>query len=427
MKRDRSLRRMGTGLLLIATVALLLVPGAGAQNKFKTLYKFKQGADGELPWAGLIFDQSGDLFGTTAFGGANSCSPHAGCGTVFKLAPNGNGTWTESVLYSFAGGNDGVEPLAGLVFDSAGNLYGTTLDGGPNGVGVVFRLTANTDGTWTESVLYSFCSLSNCGDGFTPIGGLILDQTGNLYGTTAQGGTNNAGTVFKLTPHQGGSWTESVLYSFTGNSNGADPQGALIFDQAGNLYGTAIGGGITSCRGGCGVIFELTPQNNGSWTESVLYSFTGGSDGGLPVGNVIFDSSGNLYGTTNQGGHVGRDCSVGCGVAFELSPNRDGSWAEKALHQFNVKQGAFPATGLTFDAAGNLYGTTQVDAAGFGTVFKLTPNSNGGWTQTQVHVFVNHPGSYPHAGVIFDAAGNLYGTSFGDGNQTFGSVFEITP
>jgi uncharacterized repeat protein (TIGR03803 family) len=281
------------------------------------------------------------------------------------------------VLYRFAGGNDGANPYAGLILDAAGNLYGTTSSGGANGFGgTVFKLTPNKDGTWSESVLYSFCSFTNCTDGGFPYAGVILDHAGNLYGTTVYGGNS------------------------ANNCNG------------GNLN--------------CGVVYKLTPKSGGGWTESVLYNFTGGSDGGAPPGGLIFDQSGNLYGTAQES-NAG-SCSFGCGVAFELTPN-GGSWTESVLHQFRGRDGGFPAAGLTFDAAGNLYGTTEVDGPGTtnGVVFKLTPNSSGGWRETVVHAFQNRPGSSPRAAVVFDAAGNLYGTTYGDGTATFGSVFEIMP
>ena len=440
MKEYRSLGRLGAAFLFITVLSLLLAPVAVAQNQFKTLTRFTQRRAGRMngyaPSDSLIVDQAGNLYGTTVYGGTNNCS-RTGCGVVFKLAPNSGGSWTESVLYRFAGGNDGANPYAGLILDAAGNLYGTTSSGGANGFGgTVFKLTPNKDGTWSESVLYSFCSFTNCTDGGFPYAGVILDHAGNLYGTTVYGGNSanncnggnlNCGVVYKLTPKSGGGWTESVLYNFTGGSDGGAPPGGLIFDQSGNLYGTAQESNAGSCRFGCGVVFQLTPQSNGSWTESVLHSFTGGGDGGIPAGGLIFDAKGNLYGATVLGGHIGR-CSVGCGVAFELTPN-GGSWTESVLHQFRGRDGGFPAAGLTFDAAGNLYGTTEVDGPGTtnGVVFKLTPNSSGGWRETVVHAFQNRPGSSPRAGVVFDAAGNLYGTTYGDGTATFGSVFEIMP
>jgi uncharacterized repeat protein (TIGR03803 family) len=349
----------------------VLTPGAWAQSKYKTLYKFTGGGL-EESFAGLVFDQAGNLYGTTSGGGVglSKCGYSAGCGTVFKLTPNADGNWRESVLYSFCSRTncgDGEIPIAGLTFDQAGNLYGMTDAGGAKGGGTVFKLTPHSNGSWTESVLYSFCNHPDycavgVGSGRLP---LIFDTAGNLYGTTILGGYSGAGTVFKLTPHPDGRWTQSVLHEFTGE-DGMQPMG-VILDTAGNLYGTAEFGGV----GDAGTVFKLTPHSNGSWTESVLYRFTG-MDGSNP-NYVILDAAGNLYGTTALGGKL--NCSpIGCGV-----------------------------------------------------VFKLAPNSKGGWNEIVLHTFADHPGANPNAGLILDPAGNLYGTTEGDLSTTFGSVFEITP
>lgn len=343
------------------------------------------------------------------------------------------------MLYAFSAGNDGANPYAGLIFDAEGNLYGTTFNGGgANNGGTVFKLSPNGDGTWGESVLYSFCALAKCSDGAQPSAGVIFDAAGNLYGTTAIGGNsadkcndNNAsyGVVYELTPHTGGSWSESVLYNFTGGSDGGMPFASLIFDPAGNLYGTAMYGGGGSCltgvQPGCGVVFELTPNGGGSWTERVLYGFPEGRDGAYPGSPLIFDSKGNLYGTTDYGGYF-RKNRFGWGVVFELTPNSNGSWTETVLHKFAGTQGINP-NGLIFDAAGNLWGTSENGGYEFGTVFKLTRNAIGGWTETVVEAFRDHQQANPRAGLISDGVGDLYGTTYGDGTKTFGSVFEITP
>jgi uncharacterized repeat protein (TIGR03803 family) len=422
---------LDAALVVLATVlivTLVYAPNAWAGAKFKTLYKFKGGKDGDSPDAGLIFDQAGNLYGTTQSGGAD------GAGTVFQLTPNQNGGWTESVLYSFcslANCADGGYPTAGLIFDRAGNLYGTTTDGGAHGAqtdnGTVFQLTPNQNGGWTEHVLYSFCSRTNCADGKDPTAGLTFDQAGNLYGTTYGGGAHtDNGTVFQLTPNQNGGWTEHVLHSFCSRTNCADgwyPSAGLIFDQAGNLYGTTLAGGAQTY----GTVFQLTPNQNGGWTEHVLYSFcsrTNCADGTLPYAGLIFDQVGNLYGTTYTG--------PSGGTVFQLTPNQSGGWTEHVLHSFcsrtNCADGEFPFAGLILDRAGNLYGTTVAGGTqNFGTVFQLTPNQNGGWTEHVLHAFLDKPGAQPFAGLILDEAGNLYGTSAGDFEMTFGSVFEITP
>jgi uncharacterized repeat protein (TIGR03803 family) len=426
MKYKRFLGAASAALMIVILITLVLAPGGWAQSKYKTLYKFTGGADGSYPPAGLIFDAAGNLYGTTAFGGAHNA------GTVFELTPNADGGWTESVLYSFTGGKDGWNPEASLIFDSGGSLYGTTIGGGGgSGNGTVFKLMPNPDGSWTESVLHSFQGK----DGELPDAGVIFDSGGSLYGATTGGGAFGIGTVFKLTPNPDGSWTESVLHSFQGGRDGSYPNfGSLLFDATGNLYGATTSGGKGSCTdflSGCGTIFELTPKPDGTWTEQILHRFSGGNDGSGPEATLIFDKSGNLYGTTTFGG------THGIGNVFELMPNSEGSWTEKVLHQF--KGGAWGSPGgVIFDQAGNLYGTTVTGGnltichgysiLGCGVVFKLAPNSNGGWNETVLHTFMDHPGAFPYGLPIFDAAGNLYGTTAGNNfKKTFGSVYEIMP
>jgi uncharacterized repeat protein (TIGR03803 family) len=393
-------------------MGLTLVLGSSAwAAEYKTLNKFKQaGGGGSSPFAGLIFDAAGNLYGTTRYGGTHD---H---GTVFQLTPNGDGSWTKHTLHSFRH-NDGHNPLSSLIFDAAGNLYGTTSEGGAQSEGTVFQLTPNGDGSWTESVLHSFSG----SDGANPAAGVIFDAAGNLYGTTSWGGASGCGTVFELMPNGDGSWTESVLHSF--NDNECNTPSGLIFDAAGNLYSTTFYGGPHDA----GTVFELTPNGDGSWTESVLHSFNG-SDGSGLFGGVTFDAAGNLYGTTSWGGGFGH------GTVFELTPNGDGSWTEHILHSFGKHDGYNPQCSLIFDAVGNLYGTTNYGGSGSacgtqgcGTVFELTPNGDGSWTESVLHKFKNHPSAYTYAGLVFDQAGNLYGTTYGDGTTTFGSVFEITP
>jgi uncharacterized repeat protein (TIGR03803 family) len=436
MSPNRSLGTL-SAFLLVITVILAIAPGALAQNKYKTLHKFENFTRGQSPMAGVIFDKAGNLYGTTSGGGNLGCGGPGGCGLVFRLTPNQNGSWKESVLYSFCSLTncaDGFDPEAGLIIDQEGNLYGTTWGGGTPGAGVIFKLSQNSGGGWTESVVYNFCSVSNCSDGVDPAAGLIFDAAGNLYGTTWHGGVHELGVVFKLTRHSGGKWTEAVLHGFTG-SDGMFPAASLILDAAGNLYGTTFGGGSRNCVNGCGVAFELTPTSNGSWKEKVLHRFTGGKDGFLPFGGLILDGAGNLYGTANEGGED--KCGpYSCGLVFQLTPNARGKWKKTVVHYFTGgKDGGYPVSGLILDAAGNLYGTTQsggnlnyCNGFGCGVVFKLTPGSNGGWKETALHAFENHPGFDPWGGLIFDQAGNLYGTTYGgDGFTSFGSVFEIAP
>jgi len=432
MRRHKSLAILGTALLVVGVVTLALAPGAWAASKFKTLYQFTGGTDGGFPWDTLIFDQAGNLYGTT--GGAEQ-SPGPTPGNIFELTPNADGTWTESVLYTFTGGTDGGTPMSALIFDQAGNLYGTTQWGGSSncqyGCGVVFKLAPNGGGTWTESVLYSFTGGK---DGSQPWASLIFDATGNLYGTTAGGGNpkcqklfSGCGVVFKLAPNADGSWTESVLYRFAGGRDGSTPVSGLIFDQTGNLYSTTwFGGpysGCTDWKGtGCGVVFKLTPTSDGGWKEKVLHRLTA-QEGFWPVAGLIFDQAGNLYGTAQHGG------AYGYGSVFELSPSANGGWKEKGLHSFTNEDGSNPVTGsLIFDQAGSLFGTTGSGGAhGSGIAFKLTHGSRGRWTEHVLHSFTGgNDGGSPLAGLIFDQAGNLYSTTVAGGSDGAGVVFEIT-
>jgi uncharacterized repeat protein (TIGR03803 family) len=317
MSRNRKrLSTLGAVMLVVIIVMPVLTPGAGAASKYKPLYKFSGGKDGALPDASLIFDQAGNLYSTTEYGGA-----HDG-GTVFKLAPNADGSWRESVLYNFCSltnCGDGELPVAGLIFDQAGNLYGTTWIGGAHESGTLFQLVPNADGSWRESVLHSFCSRTNCSDGAIPRASLIFDQAGNLYSTTEEGGAQYEGTVFKLAPNANGNWRESVLHSFCSRTNcgdGAAPDFAsLIFDQAGNLYGTTAYDGNFRCtsRYGCGVVFKLVPNSNGGWKETVLHTFFD-HPGAHPTAGLIFDPAGNLYGTTEGDG------TTTFGSVFEITP-----------------------------------------------------------------------------------------------------------
>ena len=421
--------------------------GAASAYTYSVLYSFCSSAnctDGELPQAGLIQDAEGNLFGTTTAGGGNSNSSCGsnGCGTVFKLDNTGH----ETVLYSFCSApncTDGAAPQAGLIQDGAGNLYGTTAGGGnsynfcpSNGCGTVFKV----DNTGHETVLYTFCSStvegSPCLDGDDPTAGLLRDAAGNLYGTTYYGGANNGGTVFKVdsTGH------ETVLKIFCNlGSNcvdGTNPQAGLIQDSAGNLYGTTLNGGSSYYTVGPGTVFKL---NNAGYT--VLYSFCPESsycqDGASPYAGLIQDSAGNLYGTTSSGGAgvVAAQCCSG-GTVFKV----DTTGHETVLYSFcsnaNCTDGEFPQAGLIQDAAGNLYGTTTAGGGnsnsscgsnGCGTVFKL---DNAGH-ETVLYSFCAAPnctdGAVPKAGLIQDDAGNLYGTtSVGGANINGGTVFKIT-
>jgi uncharacterized repeat protein (TIGR03803 family) len=290
-----------------------LAPLTNGKWKEKVLHGFGRGKDGYKPTASLIFDPTGNLYGTTAGGG----SVGLGLGTVFQLTPRTNGKWKEKVLHSFGNGTDGANPDAGLIIDAAGNLYGTTPTGGAySGYGTVFQLAPGTQGRWKEKVLHSF---GNGTDGIMPDASVIIDAIGNLYGTTQLGGAYGNGTVFELNPKAGGGWTEKVLTSFNKSTDGTTPSAGLIFDAAGNLYGTAAYGGAYEFYG---TVFRLASGTSGRWKETVLHSFTdNGTDGYYPYASLIFNAAGNLYGTTLEGGASG--CAGGyetCGTIFEITP-----------------------------------------------------------------------------------------------------------
>jgi uncharacterized repeat protein (TIGR03803 family) len=424
-------KKLSLGLAVILdmfVIATLMTATRAAAQTEKVLYAFGNNtADGFTLDGSLVSDSAGRLYGTTSSGGV------FGVGMVFELRHTISGGWTERVLYNFKfNGRDGYAPEANLIFDAAGNLYGTTASGGVHGDGTVFELTPKAGGGWTETVLFNF----NGTNGQFPRSGLIFDAAGNLYGTTSHGGSSyssgacsvgitlkGCGAVFELRP-KAGRWVERVLHSFNfDGTDGYNPTASLVFDTHGNLYGTTQGGGANNW----GTVFELS-HAGGSWTETLLHSFNNnGTDGADPSGPLTFDASGNLYGTTASGG-VGN----GFGTVFELTRASGGSWTETLLYSFqnNGADGIIPLSGLIFDASGNLYGTTgDGGALGFGTAFKLTPATGGGWTETLLHSFgSSNDGQYPQASLIFDAAGNLYSTTnAGGGRCSCGTVFEITP
>jgi uncharacterized repeat protein (TIGR03803 family) len=430
MKRTTPLLQCALIALLIFTASSLLA----ASNEL-VLHSFA-GTDGELPsYAALVSDAAGNLYGATYYGGANTW------GAVFELQPQ-NGKWVQKVLYSFDNQSaDPYQPESNLIFDRAGNLYGTTTAGGADGAGTVFELTPNKDGSWSEKTLHSFAS--DAQDGSTPYGGLIFDNLGNLYGTTYYGGsglcaefetTVGCGIVFELTPNRDGTWSETILHTFQDNpSDGHFSRAGLVRDGKGNLYGTTAEGGTsgTACDGGgCGTVFELTSTGNGQWIETILHNFEdNGSDGYQPITSLVLDSKGNLYGTTPYGGS---NCPGGyCGVAFELAL-ANGQWTETVLHTFSgaSTDGLIPIAGLVLDPAGNLYGTTDEGGQiGFGTAFKLARNATGKWVLTLLHSFPasSSDGSEPSAGLAFGKGGNLFGTAYYGGANNLGVIFSVAP
>jgi len=389
--------------LAIGFMATVLM-GAAAQAQLQVLHTFA-GPDGALPKAGLTIDRGGKLYGTTWAGHEGT-----GWGGVFQVRPH-NGAWIFQDLHVFDG-----QPLDRVVFGPNGTLYGTS----PSNLvsyyyGYIFNVTppvnvCQTVGcTWLASVIYGFGGGSN---GATPKGAaLVFDHSGNFYGTTYAGGNGN-GTVYTSTT----SGAQSPIYTFTGTPDGASPYSGVIFDSAGNLYGVTTAGGASNN----GAVYELSPNGSG-WTEQVIYSFTGGSDGSEPVGGLLIDQSGNLYGSTASGG------SGGGGTVFELSPN-NGSWTFNLLSSLTGSASCGPWAELSFDSAGNLYGTTLCDGAtGDGSIWELS-NSGSGWSYSSLYEFSGgNDGKRPYSNVTLDASGNLYGTASAGGANSIGTVWEFTP
>ncbi|HTA23408.1 MAG TPA: choice-of-anchor tandem repeat GloVer-containing protein [Terriglobales bacterium] len=448
--------------IAVATVLALAV-SALALDSEKTVFTFGGGKSGAVVGTNLVADSDGNVYGTTISGGNNSSACEIetgvpGCGVVFKLTPRAHGTWEETVLYAFTGGKDGAGPIGGVVLDSAGNLYGTTNYGGRTtapacqisgyvpGCGVVFMLTPTANGPWTETLLHSFTGGS---DGAKPFSGVILDASGNVYGAADYGGDtggcdapHGCGVVFGL---KHGTWEEKVLHSFTGGSDGFNPLSGVTLDSQGNLYGVTYQGGDTSAscfgvaNGGCGVVYELTPTRHGPWTETVLYAFTGGADGAMPLLGVTLDSHGNVYGTTLYGGDTtasnclggyGFDVPPGCGLVFGL---RHGTWEETVLYSFTGgNDGAFSGNPVVFDSAGNLYGSTENGGdlsapcslgtdtnPGCGVVFKLRPAANGPWDETVLYAFTGGAdGSEPESNLLLGPDGSIFGITEAGGNTS---------
>jgi uncharacterized repeat protein (TIGR03803 family) len=413
-----------TALFALATFTLVLVLATGAQaQKFTDLYGFPSASDGKSPWSSLTFDGAGNLYGTTRYGGNTGCASGLGCGVAYQLSPpaSGTGPWTQTVMHIFADGSDGATPYAGLVADSASNLYGAAFYGGnftatncqSSGCGVIFELSPAGGGAWTETVLYSF---TDAQDGGYPAGTLTRDSAGNLYGTTVAGGQRGYGVVFKLSPSSSG-WQETVLYSFSGGHDGSQPWAGVTLDTAGNLYGTTTEAGSVDCS--CGTVFEVSPVSGG-WKETTLQIFTQ-LNGNLPQGPVTLDSAGNVYGSTYSGGPE-EECENGCGVVFELSPGANGLWSETRLHVFNQNGPYSPSGSQVFDSEGNLYGTVQNNG-----IYKFSLVS-GVWKQTGYFSPRSaNGGNTPIGGLIIDASGNLYGSFAYGGTANNGGVFKFIP
>jgi uncharacterized repeat protein (TIGR03803 family) len=442
-------------ILVVAGLLPVFSSGASPASKAskqpaareKLIYSFQGGADGAGP-SPLTLDADGNLYGATRGGGNGTGCGGGPCGTVFELERTGEG-WKKKTLYSFRGGNDGGWPRAGVIFDNSGNLYGTTSIGGSLDAGTVFRLTPNSKGEWTESVIYAFSSYG--GPGGSPQTDLVVDHQGNLYGATSNGGSgggcfgdNGCGGVFQLTPRADGSWTETTIHSFGPPPDGGNASSALILDSDGNLYGMTEYGGTGLCGPfsdfgegnlNCGVVYKLTTAKSGSsWTESIVYNFArGGGYAVYPSGGLLFDKAGDLFGTSQAGGN-------GLGTVFELHPQQDGSWRQSNPHLFygNFDGGEWRSNlpevlgRLVMDEKGNLFGVSSESRGNnSGVVFELKRLQDS-WSLKILYAFPNDE-SGNKAGLVLDSQGHLYGTTptggsgIGCNGQGCGTVYEVTP
>jgi len=425
MKRNNN-RRKGETALFIAAVSLalsiILLSGAGAfAETLTTLHDFGANQDGQNPQAGVVFDQQGNLYGTT-IGAMN------GNGIVYSLTPpeGGGAPWTESVLHKFAGQPDGAVPVCALTIFSSGKLFGTTEEGGTHNKGTVFGLQppGNPGDSWRERVFYSFGSSAT--DGVVPNAELLPANPG-FYGVTREGGAHGLGTVFLVTPPAGGgtNWNETILYSFAGSGDAAFPSGGLVADQEGNLYGVTLLGGANNL----GAVYQLSPPiaEGGSWTEMVIFSFSG-PDGTLPSGQLQFDQTGALYGTTDGGG------SLQEGTVFQLVPasRPGGSWTQSVLYNFSGGQdGGNPVAGVIIDNMGRIFGTASTGGSGplsGGVIFRLDPPVNEGdpWTETVLHSF-GGPDGFRSLSKLVRRSGGFYGTTSLGGLNGTGTVFVLMP
>jgi uncharacterized repeat protein (TIGR03803 family) len=406
-----------TQILAAALVALSLLPVAWGGAKYKALHSFGAGKDGTYPAGPLVLDGKGRLYGMTRGGGTGRCSDY-GCGTVFELALRAGGRWREVVLHNFSAGSDGSRPNGGLIVDGTGNLYGTIEGDGNIAVGGVIKLSPGAEG-WTNTVLYS----GNAGPG------VVSDKLGNLYGEMGRG-QYKYGAIAELSPNSNG-WTYTPLYSFCVFQCGYAPPAPPIWDGKGNLFGTTTNGGISqpACwtSFGCGVIFEMTPNHDGSWTYHILHRFASYStDGQSPDAGLVMDAAGNFYGSTALGGAHNQ------GTLFKFAFT-GGHWKKTVLYDFpNCKIGCYPGFNMALGAAGNLYGVTGSGGlpgcGGYycGVVYQLIPRKTGKWKYSVLHEFNGVDGGFPN-GVIIDGKGTLYGTTSAFGAYNAGVAFEITP
>ncbi|HEX8814631.1 MAG TPA: choice-of-anchor tandem repeat GloVer-containing protein [Terriglobales bacterium] len=425
--------------LSIALGALALCSTHSLAATYKVIYSFQGGADGQTPYSDLVADSSGNLYGTTTNGGNLAFCNGSGCGTVFELKRSEGGGWEHKVLYSFGNSPDGELPKGGLVLDEAGALYGTTAAGGANGWGTVFKAAPTPRGGWQETVIYSFTGNA---DGYVPTADLTIDKSGNIYGTTTGGnlycasgqGSNGCGAVFELTPQANGSWVETTIYTFDGG-NGATPSSGIVLDSAGNLYGTTYyGGGAAGCGTnwravppGCGIAYKLSLSGN-NWLETIPYAFTRGGGFGLyPTGGIVFANPNLAYGITQSGGD-------GYGTVFELIRTKE-EWQQRDRHIFyGTPDGVTPVGRITPVGENDLFGVTQAGGSdGQGVVFELQ-HLPAGSKEIIIHSFsaTGGDGTGPQSGLTLGPQDHLYGTTSAGGSGSAckdgcGTVYDVAP
>ena len=395
-------------ILVVCAAVALLSSAAWTANTTKLIYSFAGDADGEYTDTELVMDSAGNLYGTSVQGGTYAS------GTVFQVTPEG----VHTVLYNFTGGADGGEPYKGVTLDAEGNLYGTAVTGGggscEGGCGVVFKLT-NSGGVWTQTVIHAFTGADGSGPG-SPVS---IDKHGNVFGTTPTGGKYGMGVIYVLQP-TGSSWKFRVVHAFTGGTDGAGGSASrLLIDGLGNLYGVCTVGGAN----GLGTVYEVSLVN-GQVKFSTLYAFRLPPDGALPYSGLIFDRLGNLYGTTYYAG------ANGFGTVYKLTRG-NGTWTESVLYSFQGgPDGANPISSLVADASGRLYGTTSAEGAacGCGTIFKMTRGSSGNWTERPLYRFPGTPNAgTSYNGMVSDGAGHFYGATVNGGTADDGTIYEFIP
>jgi uncharacterized repeat protein (TIGR03803 family) len=394
------------------SLATLFVQSAPAATT-TVIYSFAGDEDGEYTDTDLVMDAAGNIYGSSVQGGA------FGSGTVWRLSPS-DGTWIHTVLYSFTGGADGGEPYKGVTLDANGNLYGTAVTGGSGscegGCGVAYKLT-NSGGTWTQTVIHAF---TGGDDGSGPGAGLTIGDDGDVYGMAPTGGALGEGTIYRMHEKKNGKWALDVIHTFTGGADGIGGSAGRLVFRGRHLYGTATAGGINSQ----GTVYELTPARIGEWGFRTLYSFKGTPDGGFPYGGLLFDALGNLYGTTYYAG------ANGLGCVYQLAPGHGGEWKEAVLYSFKGgSDGAGSIGNLVFDQSGNLYGTTSGGGTtGDGVMFKLAPISRHNWHENVVHSFQGPPdGAFAYNGMVGGGAGNFYGATVHGGANDEGAIYAFTP